>query len=113
MKEKNTVFSKILLGLEFALVLVIPFVIWWATTPTNVINSNSLYKLLEIVGVCGCGLLPVGIPIGIVGIIVSKRMAQLRKITLVLSIINLSAGSIEILMGLVIFFVVIFGGASV
>ena len=60
MKEKNTVFSKILFGLEFALVLVIPFVIWHSTTPTNVLNSNSLYKLLEIAGICGRCLLPAG-----------------------------------------------------
>ena len=113
MKEKNTVFSKILFGLEFALVLVIPFVIWHSTTPTNVLNSNSLYKLLEIAGICGRCLLPAGIPVGIVGIIVSKRMAQLRKSTLVLSIINLSVGSIEVLLGLAILGAVIFGGASV
>ena len=113
MKEKNTVFSKIFFGLECAFFSVIPFVIWWSTTPTNVLNSNSLYKLLEVVGVCGCALLPAGIPIGIIGIIMSKRMEQLRKSTLVLSIINLSVGSIEILMLLLLFCAVVFGGASV
>ena len=113
MKEKNTVFSKIFFGLEFAFVSVIPFVIWWSTTPTNVLNSHFLYKLLEIVGVVGCGLLPAGIPVGIIGIIMSKRMEQFRKSTLILSIVNLSVGSIEILMLLAIFGAVVFGGASV
>ena len=113
MKENNTIFDKIIFGLEFAFVLVIPFVIWWSTTPTNVLNSSSLYKLLEIVGIFGSGLLPVGIPVGIIGIIISKRMIQLRKATLVLSIINLSAGSIEILMLLLLFCAVVFGGVSV
>ena len=113
MKENNTLFEKMIFLFELALFLVIPFVIWWSTTPTNVLNSNSLYKLLEVVGVCGCALLPAGIPIGIIGIIMSKRMEQLRKSTLILSIVNLSVGSIEILMLLVVFCAVVFGGASV
>ena len=113
MKKTITIFSKIFFGLELAFVLVIPFVIWWSTTPTNVLNSHFLYKLLGIVGVVGCGLLPAGIPVGIIGIIMSKRMEQLRKSTLILSIVNLSVGSIEILMLLVLFGAVVFGGASV
>ena len=113
MKENNTAFEKIIFGFELALFLVIPFVIWWSTTPTNVLNSHFLYKLLGIVGVVGCGLLPAGIPVGIIGIIMSKRMEQLRKSTLILSIVNLSVGSIEILMLLVVFCAVVFGGASV
>ena len=42
-----------------------------------------------------------------------KKNAQLRKPTLVLSIINLSVGSIEVLSGLVFLGAVIFGGVSV
>ena len=113
MKKTITVFSKTFFGLELAFVLVIPFVIWWSTTPTNILNSHFLYKLLEVVGILGCGLLPAGIPVGIIGIIMSKRMEQLRKSTLILSIINLSVGSIEILLLLAIFCAVVFGGASV
>ncbi|MBQ9131196.1 MAG: hypothetical protein IJX62_01820 [Clostridia bacterium] len=113
MKKTITFFSKIFFGLELAFVLVIPFVIWWSTTPTNGLISHFLYKLLEIVGIVGCGLLPAGIPVGIIGIIMSKRMEQLRKSTLILSIINLSVGSIEILMLLALFCAVVFGGASV
>ena len=113
MKENNTVFDKIIFGLELAICLVIPFVVWWSNTPTNVLNSHFLYKLLEIVGIVGCGLLPAGIPVGIIGIIMSKRMEQLRKSTLILSIINLSVGSIEILMLLALFCAVVLGGVSV
>ena len=113
MKKQLRFSARCFLGLELALVLVIPFVIWWSTTPTNVLNSHFLYKLLEIVGIAGCGLLPAGIPVGIIGIIMSKRMEQLRKSTLILSIVNLSVGSIEILMLLAIFGAVVFGGASV
>lgn len=102
-----------ILGLEILFVLIIPFVIWWSATPTNVLNSNSLYKLLETVGVFGSGLLPVGMLVGIIGIIMSKRMIKLRRATIFLSIINLSAGIIEILMLILVFFSVIFGGVSV
>ena len=113
MKENNPIFNKNIFVLEILFVLIIPFVICWSITPTNVLNSNSLYKLLEAVGIFGSGLLPVGIPVGIIGIIVSKRMAKLRKATLFLSITNLSAGIIEIFILLLIFCTVIFGGASV
>ena len=113
MKKQLRFSARYFFGLELAFVLVIPFVIWWSTTPTNVLNSHFLYKLLEIVGVVGLGLLPAGIPVGIIGIIMSKRMEQLRKSTLILSIVNLSVGSIEILMLLAILGAVVFGGASV
>jgi len=114
MKENNTVSDKIISGLELALFLVIPFVVWWSNTPTNILNSNSLYMLLETIGIWGSGIiLLVGIPVGIIGIIKAKRMIKLRKTTFVLSIINLAAGSIEILMLLVFFCAAVFGGMSV
>ena len=114
MKENNMVFDKIIFGLELALFLVIPFVVWWANTPTNILNSNSLFKLLETIGVLGSGIiLLVGIPAGIIGIIMAKRMIKLRKTTFVLSIINLSSGIIEIGMIIAIFCAVVFGGVSV
>ena len=114
MKENNTAFEKIIFGFELALFLVIPFVIWWSTTPTNVLNSNSLYKLLETVGIWGSGIfLLIGIPAGIIGIIRVKRMTKLKKTTFVLSIINLAAGSVEVLMLLLVFCAVMFGGVSV
>ncbi|MBE6594737.1 MAG: hypothetical protein E7644_02940 [Ruminococcaceae bacterium] len=113
MKKNNTIFNKMIFGLQILFVLMIPFVIWWSNTPTNVLNSSSLYKLLEVVGILGSGLLPVGIHVGIIGIIMSKRMIKLRRATIVLSIINLSAGMIEIFIFLFVLFSVIFGGASV
>ena len=108
-EKNNTIFNKMIFGLEILFVLIIPFVIWWSTIPTNVLNSNSLYKLLEVVGIWGSGLLPVGILVGIIGIIMSKRMIKLRRATIVLSIINLSAGIIEIL----IFFFVQFDKSGI
>ena len=114
MKENNTVSERILFWFELALFLVIPFVIWWSTTPTNVLNSSSLYKLLETVGIGGSGIiLLMGIPAGIIGIIKARRMIKLRKTTFVLSIINLVAGSVEVLMLLLVFCAVVFGGVSV
>ena len=114
MKENNTVFDKIIFWLELAICLVIPFVVWWSNTPTNILNSNSLFKLLEIIGIGGSGIiLLVGIPVGIIGIIKAKRMIKLRRTTFTLSIINLVAGSFEVFMLLLIFCAVVFGGVSV
>ena len=114
MKENNTAFEKIIFGFELALLLIIPFVVWWSITPTNVLNSNSLCKLLETIGIWGSGIiLLVDIPVGIIGIIKAKRMIKLRKTTFTLSIINLVAGSFEVFMLLLIFCAVVFGGVSV
>ena len=114
MKENNTISNKVILGLELALFLAIPFVIWWSNTPTNILNSNSLFKLLETIGIWGSGIiLLLGIPVGVIGISKAKRMIKLRKATFVLSTINLAAGSIELLMLLAVFCAVVFGGASV
>ena len=112
MKKSFTVFNLTVFVLEIALFLLLLFVIGWSI-PSNVLNSNALYKLLEVVGIWGLSFLPTGIPIGMIGIIRSKRMEQLRKPTFILSIINLSVGSIEILIWLVIFCAAVFGGASV
>ena len=114
MKESNTVFDKMILGIEVALLLLIPFVILWSNIPTNILNSNSLFKLLEPIGNLGRSLILLAeIPVGIIGIIKAKRMIKFRKATLAFSIIHLVAGSIVILGVIVLFCVVVFGGASV
>ena len=114
MKDNNMVFEKIIFLLELILFLVIPFDIWWSFTPTNILNSNSLFKLLETIGICGSAIiLCVDIPVGIIGIIYAKSMTKLRKATIALSIINLVAGSIEVFMLLFIFCAVVFGGVTV
>lgn len=53
-----------------------------------------------------------GIPVGVIGIIKAKRMIKLRNATIALSIINLFAGIIEILILLFIFYAVVFRGVS-
>ena len=114
MKKNNTVFEIIIFALELILFLVIPFVVWWSVTPTNVLNSNFLYKFLAAIGIRGSNIVFfAGIPVGIIGIIKAKRMIKLRKTTLALSIINLVAGSVEVFMLLLIFCAVVFGGVSV
>ena len=114
MKDNNMVFGKTIFLLELILFLIIPFDIWWSSTPTNILNSNSLFKLLETIGICASAIiLCVDIPVGIIGIIYAKRMTKLRKATIVLSIINLVAGSIEVFMLLLIFCAVVFGGVTV
>ena len=76
--KDNTVSNKIIFWLEVGLVFVLPFVIWWGVTPTNVLNSSVQFKLLEKIGILGSGLiLLAGIPVGIIGIIKAKRMTKL------------------------------------
>ena len=78
------------------------------------LNSNSLLKLLELIGLIASALIFLaGIPIGIIGIRQSKIMEKRRIATIVLSLINLSAGIIETIMLILVFCAVVFGGASV
>ena len=111
---KNKKFStQIVFWLEFALALVIPIIICWSTTSTKVLNSNLLFKLLEGAGICGSILmLLAGIPVGVFGIIKAKRMERLRNATIILSILNIIAGLIEILIPVLIFYAVVFRGIS-
>ena len=100
--------------LELALVAVIPFLILRSNTPTNVLNSNSLFKLLETIGLSASNLIFfIGIPAGIIGIILSRRLEKLRIATIVLSGLNLTAGLIEVVALILIFCITVFGGASV
>ena len=102
------------LWLEIALTVFIPFVIWWSNTPTNILNSSSLWKLLEFIGISGnILLLRAGIPVGIIGIIAAKKMTKCRIAAIVLSVINLSAGIIEVGLLIATLFAAVFGGASV
>jgi len=102
------------LWLEAAFMSLIPFIVLWAATPTNILNSNFLFKQLEIIGICGSGaILFAGIPVGVVGLKKAKEMIRLRKTAITMSIINLFAAGIEILLLLSIFCAVVFGGASV
>ncbi|MBQ2734773.1 MAG: hypothetical protein IJF33_02975 [Clostridia bacterium] len=100
--------------LELALAILIPFIICWTMIPTNILNSNSLFRLLESIGLCGSTLIFFfGIPVGIIGIIKAKGIEKRRIATIALSILNLSAGIIEIVMLILIFYAVVFRGASV
>jgi ABC-type antimicrobial peptide transport system permease subunit len=109
---KNTENSKYFY-LELLVVLLIPFIILCASIPTNVLNSNIFMKLIQSIGELAIiTMLFAGIPVGIIGIIKSKRMNQFRIPTKVLSIVNLSMGAIEIVILIVIFCAVLFGGIS-
>ena len=100
--------------LELLLAAFIPFIIWWSITPTNILNSNSLFKLLETIGLRGSTLIFfTGVPIGVIGLRKAKGMEKRRTATIVLSILNLSMASIEIALMFLIFCMVVFGGASV
>lgn len=104
----------ILFLLEFVLTIFIPFVICWSITPTNLLNSNFLFGLLELIGLCGGTIIFfAGIPLGILGLCKAPKNLKLRTPTIVLSIVNLSAGIIEVAFFILIFGMVTFGGVSV
>ena len=99
--------------LELAIAMVIPFIICWGIIPTNVLNSNFFLKLLENIGLLGSVfILFGGIPLGIIGIKKAKRMKKLQIATIAFSITNLTAGIIEIIILILLFCSVIFGGIS-
>ena len=99
--------------LEFTLALMIPIIICWSIIPTNILNTYFPLKILEAIGFCGSILIFfVGIPVGISGIRKAKRTGKLQGATIVLSILNLSAGIIEIVLLILLFCAVVFKGVS-
>lgn len=111
-KAKNA--TRLIFWIELILVIFIPFIGWWSMTPTNILNSNFWFGLLEIVGISGSGLFfCTGIPVGVLGIVKAKKLENLRIPTIILSVINLSVGVIEVGMLISIFCMVVFGGLSV
>ena len=118
MKDKSNVLFRCVFGLETAFVGIIPLVIWWLFTPTNILNSTPMFKLLELIGIVGSGMIPVaGIPVGAVGMVLGIMKAKAKKKSgiamIVLSAINLIAAEFEIVMLIVLFCAVLFGGVSV
>ena len=99
--------------LELLLAAFIPFIIWWSITPTNILNSSSLFKLLETIGLRGSTLIFfTGVPIGVIGLRKAKGMEKRRTATIILSLLNLSAGIMEVAALLLIFCAVVVGGVS-
>ena len=99
---------------ELVLTSFIPFIIWWSFTPTNILNSNFWFGLLELIGLWGSGIiLFAGIPLGIRGIGKAKNTGKFKIPTIVLSIINLSVGIFEAGVWILIFYKVAFCGLSV
>lgn len=98
--------------LEMALVSFLLFTVWWATTPTNVLNSEPLWKALEWVGLFGHGIAFWGCPIGIVGLRAAKKMVKLRTVTRVLAVVNLVIGSLLVSLWIMAFSAVLFGQAT-
>ena len=111
MKEKSNI---CIFCVELMLAAVIPFIVCWSIIPTNILNSNFLFELVRVIGLCGSVIIFFGgIPFGIVGIIKAKRMCKLRIATITFSIVNLIAAAIEIVMLILILCLVVFGGISV
>ncbi len=99
--------------LELVLAVFIPFTIWWSMTPTNILNSNPLFGLLEHMGLTGCiFLFLAGIPAGMIGIRKAKEMQKRKIATIVMSVMNLSAGIVEVGTFILTFCSAIFGGVS-
>ena len=114
MKKIQNIAPRTLLGLELILAVCIPFIIWWSLTPTNVLNSSFWFGLLECIGLCGSVIIFfAGIPMGIVGVKKAKELGKHRIPMIVLSLINLTAGIIEVGMLILVFYMVAFRGVSV
>lgn len=113
MAENKKPHYQIVFWLELILAAIIPIIICWRITPTKVLNSNLLFRLLESAGILGSILMFfVGIPVGIFGIIKAKKMKKLRIPTTILSVINIIAGLMEIIVLILIIYAVFFKGVS-
>ena len=100
--------------LELILALTIPFIIFGTTIPTNVIHSMPLSDVFEsIMSIGNTILLIFGIPVGTIGVITPQKTKKRRIATVILSIINILAVLIEIVVSIAIICAMVFGGDSV
>ena len=99
--------------LELITAAFVALIVCCSLIPTNILNSNSLLFVLQNVAIGAIVLiLFAGIPVGIVGIVKSKKMIKDRIATMVLSVINLSAAAFEFAIICLIFYGVMFLGLS-
>ena len=107
-----------LFGIELIPWLFVPFVIWWSNTPTNVLNASTYGEILEFVGILGLFIISgYLLPTGIAGLVLLKKQNKLRVTTKIVSIVNLSLGTLfglGMLLGiLVVAYLMVFKGYSV
>lgn len=103
-----------LLCLEWICAAGIPVIIFWCLTPTNILNSGPLWKMLEYAGLAlAVFILFAGIPVGVKGLKAAKKTQASKAVDFVLPILSLTAGIIELGALILIFCAVLFGGVSV
>jgi len=91
----------------------LPFVVWWGSTPTNELFSSSYGMILESIGLKGLFVTLFGaLPIGVIGLVMLRKMSRLRIATRILSIFNIICGGIELGMMVLLLYAVM-NGASV
>ena len=113
MEHKAERKTLLLFLLQLAVLIFLPFHIWWGNTPTNILNSSPWWQLLETIGMWGTGIIFfAGIPVGIIGLINVKRTSKLCIPTRVLGIINIACSAILWLMLLAALCAFIFFGAN-
>ena len=111
--QENAANRLSLLVMEAICAAGIPLIIWWCMTPTNVLNSSPLWKLLEGIGsACTAFILFAGIPVGIAGIRAAKKAENPKASAFVLPVLSLIAGMIEVGALSLIFCAVVFGGVT-
>lgn len=99
--------------IELLFTCMIPIVAIWGFIPTSVLNSNVILKVFELLAVNSLIIMfLLGIPVGSMGIIMSRKMTALKKTTIVLSIINILAGLVGVVLLLLIFYAVVFKGIT-
>lgn len=95
---------------------IIPLILlsFWAlyiNTPTNVLNSNAMWGLLELVGrYSGVIAFLIALPVGITGLQWSDEENCMYKATKVLAIVNLCIAGL-VVVSFLIFIILLFSGA--
>lgn len=106
----NSFFTKLIFLLNLILALFIPVIMWWSTTPTNVLNTMQGGKLLESTGIFGLSaMLFAGVPLGLAGRKWAYRLGSISKCARILATINLCIGVLEVVL-LAILFIGVFSG---
>lgn len=87
------------------------FWVWYINTPTNVLNANAMWGLLESVGrYSGVVAFLIALPVGITGLQWWDEECGMHKATKVLAVVNLCIAGL-VAVSFLLFIILLFSGA--
>ena len=98
-------------GIQIIPLFLLFFLVWYINKPTNVLNSNAMWGLLESLGrYSGVVAFLIALPVGITGLQWSDEENGMHKATKVLAVVNLCIAGL-VAVSFLLFIILLFSGS--